>query len=65
MPLGERDRVNAEPCECVSCSFCGGSGRDRCGDYMGSSEPCEECGGSGITEACDRCRYLEDLDREP
>jgi hypothetical protein len=57
-------KVSAEPCRCITCSFCGGSGRERCGDYMGMSEPCEECGGRGIVECCDRCQLLEEMDDE-
>ena len=57
-----RDKVEAEPCECVYCSMCSGTGRERCGDYMGDSDPCEDCGGSGISEACERCRYLQEMD---
>lgn len=60
-----REQVNAEPCKCVRCSWCRGTGRYRGDDIWDESEPCEECGGLGITEACGRCEYLEELDREP
>lgn len=57
-------KVNAEECRCVRCSWCGGSGRERCGDYLGDSECCDECGGSGIVQNCERCQLLTDLGYE-
>lgn len=60
-----RDRVSAEPCRCVRCGDCGGSGRVsvRTDSYPEwDLESCEECGGSGIVETCDRCELLEEMD---
>lgn len=52
--------TNADPCSCIRCAACGGSGQVRVGDpIMGYDlESCDECSGSGITETCDRCRFL-------
>lgn len=58
-------------CECVRCGACGGTGTiwvDFAGRYLGNRrcddldqpEPCEDCGGSGITEACYECVEAED-----
>ena len=71
--------VAAKPCQCVSCPECHGSGHvwfafpgpDRGGKYLGDHrcddldelELCFHCGGSGITETCDRCQEMEDLDQ--
>lgn len=68
-------RVSAEPCRCVSCPDCGGKGSyavDMRGRYVGpyltddldDLETCESCGGCGITETCDRCQLLEEMDHE-
>lgn len=71
-----RAKVAAEPCCCVSCGDCGGSGNvwfsfggkeylgsHRCDD-LDEMETCDTCGGSGITETCDRCQLLTDMDHE-
>ena len=57
-------KVSAEPCHCVRCDWCGGTGMERCGDYLGSRETCDECGGLGIVETCDRCQLLQEMDWE-
>ena len=68
-------KLESEPCKCLRCSFCNGSGTiyfDISGDYIGSyqtddldnPEPCDECG-NGIVETCDRCELLEQYEREP
>lgn len=64
-------KLEAEPCHCVSCSWCGGSGTiyiDMAGhvvrstvDDTDSPESCDECSG-GIVETCDRCEALIDFD---
>lgn len=56
-------KVSKEPCRCVSCSMCNGTGRVRYGDYMGESDPCEDCD-NGITEVCERCQLMEELEHE-
>lgn len=69
------EQLEKEPCECVSCPDCKGSGgywTDLNGKYLGQSrwddldqlETCEECGGSGISESCDRCTQLNDYDQD-
>lgn len=63
--LRERERVSAEPCKCVRCVMCSGTGRIRVDHWSGyDTEPCEDCD-NGIAEVCGRCEYLADLDREP
>ena len=78
MKNSEYERVLKEPCHCVPCSSCGGTGTvwfafpgaDRGGRFLGNHrcddlddlELCEECNG-GIVEVCPRCELLEDLDR--
>lgn len=70
-----QQKVEREPCTCVHCDACRGSGSiwlDFKGRYLGNSgcddldqrEMCEECGGSGITETCDRCQLLDEMDDE-
>lgn len=46
--------------------MCGGKGRDRVDDGWGSYdlEACSECHGDGITDTCDRCQLLMDMDYE-
>ena len=56
-------RVSAEKCHCVSCCMCNGTGRIRFDDYTGDSEPCEDCD-NGVSQVCDRCTLLTDLDHE-
>jgi hypothetical protein len=69
-----RAKVAVEPCACVRCGACGGSGTiwlDFRGRYLGNSrcddldemEPCDECSG-GIVEVCERCQLLEEMDNE-
>lgn len=64
-------KVEKEPCACVKCHACDGSGHyyvDMGGRYVGAHrfddlhdmEQCELCDG-GLVEFCDRCRSLEDL----
>lgn len=60
----DRQKIAAEPCRCVRCSFCRGTGRYRDDDIWSEDGPCEECGGSGIVETCGRCEYLAELDHE-
>ena len=67
-------QLEGEPCACVRCTACNGSGTiyfDLRGRYVGKSrmddlddmEPCDMCKG-GIAEECDRCLALEDYDLE-
>lgn len=57
-----RESVSKEPCHCVSCDMCGGTGREESRWDFGCSDPCEECGGGGITDLCERCQLLTDMD---
>jgi len=67
--------IESEPCTCVRCGECGGSGTiwlDFNGRYLGNRrcddldemETCEECGGSGIVEVCARCQLLIEMDMD-
>jgi hypothetical protein len=73
---GLRDAMSAlykQPCCCVSCSVCGGTGNIRVrydalgrmsegyGDDLDDLEPCDQCHG-GVTEECERCIELNELD---
>jgi hypothetical protein len=62
-------------CECVSCGSCSGSGsvwHDFNGAYLGnhrcddldSLEPCEDCGGSGLSEVCTECQEAYENENE-
>jgi hypothetical protein len=57
--------VEREQCHCLACGVCNGRGYLPTFDYralMDESDTCDECGGSGLAEVCDRCQLLEDLD---
>ncbi len=68
-------KIAQEPCACVRCGDCGGTGSiwlDFAGRYLGNhrsddlddAEPCDNCGGSGIVEVCDRCQMQDELEDE-
>ncbi len=57
-------KVEAEPCRCVTCPDCKGIGRVRSLDGWTESEPCENCGGLGVVEVCERCQLLDEMDYE-
>lgn len=56
-------QVKKEPCHCVRCGMCNGHGHIRVNDPLMDYElePCEDCGGTGIVEVCDRCHLLDEL----
>lgn len=65
-------KVESEPCRCVTCDSCGGTGSiwvDLHGNYLGrhrsddmdNPEPCEECR-NGVVEVCERCQLLEEME---
>jgi hypothetical protein len=60
-------QLEAEPCKCIRCPNCNGSGDyDAWGHYvddMDDPEPCDMCRG-GITEECDRCTALNDYEMD-
>jgi DnaJ-class molecular chaperone len=60
------DRVNSEPCRCVTCGECDGRGTFRAEVNLSDFdlEPCDGCGGSGIVETCDRCQLLDEMEFE-
>lgn len=59
-----REAVAAEPCECVCCVMCSGTGRIQVDHWSGyDTEPCEDCD-DGIVEVCRRCQYLADWDEQ-
>jgi len=58
-------KVEAEPCTCVRCGDCNGSGKDWLdphGHYL--RKLCDACGGSGISKVCDRCQLLDEMGYE-
>ena len=60
LSLGELKR---EPCRCVICGDCNGSGqvRVRTGGFPEwELETCGTCYGYGTVETCDRCQLLEE-----
>ena len=60
----EMKKVAAEPCHCIRCVMCSGTGRIRVDHwYEYDTEPCEDCT-NGIVEFCDRCQLLEDMEHE-
>jgi len=61
----QRKKVEQEPCSCVRCDMCNGTGRiaDRQSWSGLDYEPCEDCS-NGIVETCDRCQLLEDMDSD-
>ncbi len=67
-------KLEEEPCQCVSCSLCGGTGTvwfSFGGKYLGrtrwddldEAESCDNCH-NGTIETCSRCEQLEDWDRQ-
>lgn len=59
-----KDELNKQPCRCVRCGFCRGTGTIwvRTGFYPeDDSETCDECRGSGIAESCERCDLMDEL----
>ncbi len=59
------EKVQKEPCHCVRCGECRGSGNIevRIPSYSSEDlETCDGCGGSGIVQTCDRCQLLRDMD---
>lgn len=59
-----KDELNKEPCKCVSCPTCRGTGKLSVPDPL--NEPfddlitCDECD-EGIIEECDRCQLMGEL----
>ena len=53
-------QLEAQPCECVSCESCNGSGSI----WFDIMEFCDSCGGSGTIEVCDRCAQLMDYEED-
>lgn len=57
-----------EPCRCVPCGTCRGTGSIQVDDPTQPEgwdlETCDECCGSGLAESCERCVDLDDWDRE-
>lgn len=54
-----------DPCRCVWCGGCSGSGRVEVptnGYPEWELESCTECGGTGVSEQCAHCDLLEELE---
>lgn len=68
MPSGlelQWDALAKQPCKCINCASCRGSGMTsyRTGSYPEwDLDSCLSCDGRGLIEECDRCRELEELD---
>lgn len=64
MSEADRHKVQAEPCRCVRCVMCSGTGTIDYDTRLGTNtESCEDCD-NGIAEACGRCQLLADMDME-
>jgi hypothetical protein len=63
----EIERLNKQPCECVVCSLCRGTGNypiyDRTQPEEFDLEECDQCR-NGIRETCERCLEIEELDEQ-
>ena len=61
----EKERVEKEPCRCVICAVCDGTGQMIIDHSLDGVEldHCDYCNG-GITEVCDRCQLLDDMDHD-
>ena len=60
-----RQELIAQPCRCVICHHCQGSGKDYDPfDYSGRgfSEDCLHCGGEPLRDMCQRCADIEALE---
>lgn len=60
------EQVSKDLCRCVRCGECRGQGNVRAELNLADFdlETCEGCGGSGITEVCDRCQLLGELEHD-
>lgn len=55
----------AKPCECVRCGSCSGGYNFDPFDYMSDGmELCMDCDGSGLTEECDRCMEITEIEND-
>jgi DnaJ-class molecular chaperone len=55
-----------QPCKCVYCADCRGQGeiRVRMSDIYNDDDflRCDTCSGHGITEQCDRCHMMDEIE---
>ena len=59
-------KVCAEPCLCVTCTYCNGTGYIRytpLDQFNDETEPCDSCSG-GVSEVCDRCQLLTEMEHD-
>ena len=59
------EALKKEPCKCVRCDFCRGSGRmtvESLGYPEDDLESCDECHGSGLSEVCERCQEMQEIE---
>lgn len=57
-------RLYAQPCRCVSCATCHGTGEVMTFSYeVDEFERCPDYCSGGITEVCDRCAEIEEISR--
>ena len=61
------EELRKEPCRCVLCGECNGTGNVRIDDWSQPEgydlDTCDGCRG-GIVEVCDRCQLLDELEPE-
>lgn len=62
-----RNELVKQPCLCVTCATCRGTGDvwvpNPMNEQFDDPEPCWDCR-DGIVEACDRCQLLRDEDED-
>ena len=66
-PNDQRAALLREPCTCVSCGDCRGTGTwevPSLGYPEYELESCDTCGGSGILDVCERCQMLDELEHD-
>jgi DnaJ-class molecular chaperone len=63
----KKDELQKEPCRCETCSACRGEGAYKIDDRSQPEgfdlEFCDYCSG-GVSEVCDRCQAMEDLEHQ-
>lgn len=59
-------KLENKPCECIRCLTCDGTGYiNDLFDHSGfSDEICMDCDSDGLSEICDRCHEIEELEWE-
>ena len=61
-----KKELNAQPCDCITCGTCHGTGRMRdqySEPWVDEYQSCYDCDG-GVTDTCDRCRLLIEIEHD-